>query len=104
MSASIHINGTESSIVDTVFVCRSGGTVSRQTLVFTPREIARLVSRDAEALAAGSVKVTRGDMRCIAYGHLIRLAIWELRKEWSRGLPTAKKLEAVASGGAAHRR
>ena len=32
MGASIHINGTGSSIVDTVFVCRSQGTVSRRTI------------------------------------------------------------------------
>lgn len=29
MGDSIHINGTGSSIIDTVFVCRSTGTVSR---------------------------------------------------------------------------
>lgn len=43
MSASIHISGTGSSIIDTVFVCRSTGTVPRRTLVSTAQEIADLV-------------------------------------------------------------
>jgi len=97
MSASIHINGTGSSIVDTVFVCRSTGTVSRRTLAFTSEGIARLVADDIEALRAGGVRLTKGDVRCIAYGHLIRLAIWKLRPEWSSGAPTQSKLRAIAS-------
>ena len=49
---------------------------------------------------------TRGDARCITSGHLIRLAIWNLRHEWRPQLPTSEKVElirkAVASlGGAA---
>ena len=32
MAGSIHIHGTTSSIVDTVFVCRSTGTIPRQWL------------------------------------------------------------------------
>lgn len=97
MSASIHINGTGSSIVDTVFVCRSTGTVSRRTLAFTSEGIAQLVANDIEALRAGGVKLTKGDVRCIAYGHLIRLAIWKLRPGWNRELPTHARLQAVGA-------
>ncbi|HOG46018.1 MAG TPA: hypothetical protein PLB78_05170 [Anaerolineae bacterium] len=97
MSASIHINGTGSSIVDTVFVCRSTGTIPRRSLVFTSEAIAQLVSHDLEALRAGGVKPTNGDKRCIAYGHLVRLAIWNLRPGWSRSLATEAKLQTVAS-------
>lgn len=97
MSASIHINGTGSSIVDTVFVCRSTGVVLRRTLATTSAEIAQLVLEDMEALKAAGVRLTRGDVRCIAYGHLVRLAIWGLRREWNPALATADKLGAVAS-------
>jgi hypothetical protein len=97
MGASIHINGTESSIIDTVFVCRSTGSVQRRTIVSNPEKIAGLVQEDLASLRAGNVKPTRGDMRCIAYGHLIRLAIWSLRSGWKKGLLTSKKLKTVAS-------
>ena len=92
MGASIHINGTGSSIVDTVFVCRSQGTVSRRTIGTTAPEIAEMVRSDLKQLRAGNLKPTRGDMRCVAYGHLVRLAMWNLRNHWDRDLPTIEKL------------
>ncbi len=97
MGASIHINGTGSSVVDTVFVCRSTGTVSRRLIVSTPEEISRLVHENLERLRAGNLNPTRGDIRCITYGHLVRLAIWNLRKDWKIELPTSEKLKVVAS-------
>ena len=100
MGASIHINGTGSSIIDTVFVCRSTGTVPRRKIASTPEEIAELVREDLEQLRAGNVKLTRGDVRCIVYGHLIRLAIWhlrkDLRKEWKIKWATTEKLKVVS--------
>jgi len=92
MGASIHINGTGSSIVDTVFVCRSTGWISKGDLVETPHEVAVLVKRDMEALEAGGVRPTEGDLRCIVYGHLIRLAIWGLRQGWDSASGTGEKL------------
>src|SRR5208337_2867134 len=79
MGASIHINGTGSSIVDTVFVCRSQGTVSRRMIGTTASEIAEMVRSDLNQLRAANLRPTRGDMRCIAYGHLVRLGMWTLR-------------------------
>jgi putative DNA methylase len=97
MGASIHINGTGSSIVDTVFVCRSEGVVSRRTLAFKPSEIAQLVEADLVKLRAGSLKPTRGDIRCLAYGHLVRMAMWTLKDKWDRSLSTKEKLDTVSS-------
>jgi len=82
MGASIHINGTGSSIVDTVFVCRSTGSVPRRWLAADAQGLAKLVGDDLEQLVKAGVKPTRGDTRCITYGHLTRLAIWSLRKTW----------------------
>ena len=96
MGASIHISGTGSSIVDTVFVCRSTGRISRRTLVSTPQEIAGLVEDDLEQLTNGGHKPTRGDARCIAYGHLIRLAIWHTRKTWQKEKKTEEKLQRIS--------
>jgi hypothetical protein len=106
MGASIHISGTRSSIIDTVFVCRSTGRLRRQWLAENTEQLAALISEDLAQLSLGGVKPTEGDGRCIAYGHLTRLAVWNLRPKWSVALTVGDKLRAVESwiesfGGAA---
>lgn len=95
MGASIHINGTGSSIIDTVFVCRSTGWVKRSTLADSAKELAVLAAEDLERLRAGGVKPTKGDTRCIVYGHMARLAIWHCRQDWDHNLPAARRLDRV---------
>ncbi len=97
MGASIHINGTGSSIVDTVFVCRSTGLVPRRTIVSSSEEIAALVLRDVQHLKAAALNPTQGDMRCMAHGHIVRLAIWNLRRNWASALGSLDKLGLVAA-------
>jgi putative DNA methylase len=97
MGASIHINGTSSSIIDTVFVCRSTGTVPRKWVVDSIDRVAELVNDDLAKLRSGNVKPTTGDTRCITYGHLIRLAIWHLRTSWDKSADINKRLSAVSS-------
>ncbi|MCL5958042.1 MAG: DNA methylase, partial [Chloroflexi bacterium] len=97
MGASIHINGTNSSIIDTIFVCRSTGRVPRRWIAESPKDIAGLVQTDLSNLRAGKVVPTRGDIRCIVYGHLMRLAVWRLRQGWNRARPVDEKLALVAS-------
>lgn len=103
MGGSIHINGTDSSVVDTVFVCRTTGTVQHRLLARTTEAIAALVREDLDLLRQGGVRVTRGDARCVAYGHMIRLAVWHLRYAWDRsaswGEKRARVGEAVADLG-----
>jgi len=96
MGGSIHINKTGSSIIDTVFVCRVTGKVPRRWIAETPADIANLVREDIEHLRAGAVLPTRGDVRCIIFGHIIRLAIWQLRRTWKPVMPVEEKLAAVA--------
>lgn len=96
MSSSIHINGTGSSVVDTVFVNRTTGLVSRRMIVNTPREIAELVIDDLDRLKAGGLKVTKGDARCVIYGHLIRLTVWNMRKSWDCSATWNDKLRVIA--------
>lgn len=95
MGASIHISGTGSSIVDTIFVCRSTGVVSRALLGDSPQQIAELVLSDRTQLIAGDVNPTRGDIRCLIFGHLIRLTIWKLRQSWGKQLSVEDKLLAI---------
>lgn len=96
MGGSIHIHGTGSSIVDTVFVCRSTGATARQSLSETADQLAVLVANELDQLRAASIKPTAGDVRCIVFGHVTRLAIWTLRPAWDAGRPTAEKLYRVA--------
>ena len=95
MGASIHINGTGSSIIDTVFVCRSTGTMQKKWLADTPEEVAKIVEKDLALLKAGNVNPTSGDIRCITFGHLIRLAIWSLRSDWEVNIPTDNRLSKI---------
>jgi len=96
MGASIHINGTASSIIDTVFVCRLHGKVSKSLIVSSPEDVADLIHLDLERLSQGNVKPTQGDIRCIAYGHLVRLAVWNLRASWDRSRTPTEKLDILA--------
>jgi len=54
-----------------------------------------IVNEDIELLRQGNMKPTRGDIRCIIFGHLIRLAIWTLRIGWNREIATKARLKKV---------
>jgi adenine-specific DNA methylase len=96
MGASIHINGTGSSIIDTVFVCRSTGRVPKKWIQDNAEGVAQLVTEDVGQLELAGVRPTKGDIRCIAYGHLARLAIWALRHSWkSESQSVADRLRRV---------
>lgn len=95
MGASIHINGTGSSVIDTIFVCRQTGRVPRKWIVSRPEELAVLIQSEVEALAEAGLKVTQGDIRCICHGHLTRLAVWNLRGGWRLNLTAQKRMEIV---------
>ena len=95
MGASIHINGTGSSIINTVFVCRSTGKFPRRWLATSPESLARVVAADLALLQQAEVKATQGDTRCIVFGHLIRMAVWSLRNGWKADRSTADRLAEV---------
>ncbi len=107
MGDSIHIHGTGSSIVDTVFVCRSGGVSPSRWLFDTPEQLTVIVAEDFAHLTSAGRKPSRGDIHCIICGHLIRMAVWNLRRTWQAELPTEDKLalfaEEVAEFGALER-
>ena len=96
MGGSIHISGTTSSIVDTVFVCRSRGEVATEEQALGCEGVVHLVSLDLAKLRAGGVKPTLGDTRCIALGHITRIAVRMLRDGWNREMSTGKKLARVS--------
>jgi len=96
MRGSIHISGTASSIIDTIFVSRSTGSVPRKWVCTTPKEIAKLIQGDVNELRTAGLRPTQGDIRCIIYGHLARLAVWHLRRDWDASKPVSRKLALIA--------
>ncbi|HYW37363.1 MAG TPA: hypothetical protein VE957_04550 [Terriglobales bacterium] len=93
MGGSIHIHGTASSIVDTVFVCRDRGTTPRAWLFEDDEGLAAILTKDLAELRAAGMKPTAGDIRCTALGHITRMTIWQLRPSWDAALPAEEKLE-----------
>lgn len=96
MGASIHISGTGSSVVDTVFVSRTTGRVPKSWIASSASDLAALVRADSLSLSAAGLKVSHGDQRCVAYGHLTRQVIWDLRPSWDCEMVTSEKLELIA--------
>ena len=96
MAGSIHIHGTGSSIVDTVFVCRSMGSMQGRWLFDSLKGLARVVGQDVRHLSEAGRDPTAGDVKCIVSGHLIRMAVWKLRGQWDESRPAGVKLAAVA--------
>ena len=94
MGGSIHIHGTTSSIIDTVFVCRTSGATSRRWLFDTSERLIEIVSDDLTKLAVAGRRPSHGDTRCIVLGHLTRIAVWELRETWDRSKSTTEKILA----------
>ena len=96
MGGSIHIHGTASSIIDTVFVCRRSGAAPIRWMFDTPDQLATITEEDSALLATTGRPPTCGDTRCIVFGHLTRMAVWKLRESWNRTLPVKKKIAAFA--------
>ena len=96
MSGSIHITGTKSAIVDTVFVCRSLKDVGDRSPVGEPECLEELLKTDVTKLRAGGVKPRPGDIRCLALGHLTRQTVARLWANWDSTMSTRAKIAAVA--------
>jgi len=95
MSGSIHIHGTASSIVDTVFVCRSPDAEQSRERAGAPEDVSVLVGKDRAQLQAAGWKATYGDTRCMLLGHLTRIAVDGLSPRWNKSLPTEERLALV---------
>jgi hypothetical protein len=92
MGGSIHIHGTASSIVDTVFVCRHSGTTPRARLFEDAKGLAVIMGDELRELRGAGMKPTAGDIRCAALGHITRMAVWQMRPSWDATRPIEEKL------------
>jgi len=95
MGASIHINGTKSSVMDTIFVCRTTGTIRASQFDTRQQAVSRLLRIDLEELQVAGLKPKVGDAHCLLLGHLVRLAVWQLRSVWPREASFTSKLQRV---------
>jgi putative DNA methylase len=95
MAASIHISGTDSSVVDSIFVCRAMGDRLSIQIDPTCSAVAAEVRKDCGLLREGGVQPTPGDVRCILFGQLIRVAIGHLRVGWDRKTSIESRLDTV---------
>ncbi|MXW17017.1 MAG: DUF1156 domain-containing protein [Gemmatimonadetes bacterium] len=96
MSGSIHISGTKSAIVDTVFVCRSERDVSDTNSIGESDCLEELLESDLAKLRAAGMKPRSGDIRCLALGHVTRQVVARLRTSWDRTMSTRAKIDRVA--------
>lgn len=92
MGASIHIKGTASSTVDSIFVCRR----RKDRALPEVDDIAGALAKDMWALRAGGLAPTLGDACCVTYGHIIRQAVNALAEGWQAGHSAKYKLERLA--------
>ncbi|WP_185702384.1 MULTISPECIES: DUF1156 domain-containing protein [unclassified Desulfovibrio] len=92
MGASIHIKGTGSSTVDSIFVCRR----RQDRTILKPDDIDNAVRDDMQALETGGLTSTLGDTRCVTYGHIIRQAVNDLVADWKTQRPVEDKLDILA--------
>lgn len=90
MSASLHIAGTKSSVLDSVFVCRRPGVGEVSQLT---GEAA--LERDLAQMASIDYVCTPGDVQCLRAGHQAADAIRFLRVGWIPQQDVGEKLALV---------
>lgn len=86
MSASIHILGTASSVLDTVFVCRKAMVHKQGT------NIDALLLNDARMMKRAGVSVREGDLFCLLAGHIARVAVNLLGSNWHADWSLSEKM------------
>jgi len=95
MAASIHIKGTKSSIVDTIFICRKNDGENKEFKINGEEELDILLKNDLTKLIQGNVKPTEGDKRCIIFGHLSRFLINKFGNNWDSNESVQKKIITI---------
>lgn len=95
MEASLHINNTGSSTLDSVFVARRDRFAIHP--LPTRSELEGLFLADCRQMAAGGVRMTKGDAQCLMSGHLARLCVQHLYMGWDTTRTPAERLQTVQS-------
>jgi putative DNA methylase len=102
MGGSIHIHGTGSSIVDTVFVCRHQAAPHQGPVRDSLKTLEPIIADELAQLRTAGLKPTAGDIRCIVFGQLTCMAIQKLHSIWDIALPTTDRLASFAQAVSAY--
>lgn len=86
MAASLHIAGANSSVLDSVFVCR------RKALRLARTTIHDDLAKDVKALEKSGMNLRDGDLRCLKAGHIARRAVNALRAHWDSSLALSERM------------
>ncbi|MDZ7576733.1 MAG: hypothetical protein U0904_00930 [Candidatus Nanopelagicales bacterium] len=98
MAASIHINNTRSSILDSIFVCRDAVTVGDAVSpTVAGMSVGELISRDVDAISRSGYQPTPGDIACLRAGHVAAFAIRLLVATWNTERLVGDKLALAHS-------
>lgn len=97
MAASLHIAGTTSSILDSVFVCRSAKFVNENGPVPIEHngDVAALVKRDVDAMRQANYRCTPGDVACLRAGHIAGQTVRDLVYSWNSSLALPDRIALV---------
>ncbi|WP_129840905.1 DUF1156 domain-containing protein [Streptomyces sp. RFCAC02] len=97
MAASLHIAGTNSSILDSIFVCRDATTaVPEPGLPMDTAAVDAAVARDTASMRAGGYACTAGDTACLRAGHVAAAAVRTLAAAgWDAAPPVEARMDAV---------
>ena len=95
MGGSIHIHGTRSSIVDTVFVCRERWSADARPVPADGNGMIETAAKDVASVTVAGRRPSLGDARCIVLGHGTRAAIARLRERWDCAASTGQKIRIV---------
>lgn len=94
MGASLHINGTGSSTVDSVIVSRRG-QLEMPNVLMGQGALEHALTEDASLLAQANLRVTRGDLTCLALGLVMASANRQLLSTWDSARSIPEKLARV---------
>lgn len=91
MAASLHIAGTNSSILDSVFVCRDHAADGLDP----GSSVDNLVERDRAAMLEAGYACTAGDLACLRAGHIAASAVRSLVDDWDLARPLDERITAA---------
>lgn len=97
MTASLHIAGTKSSILDSVFVCRERTWSGRRHALdhLWRRTVGERIEDDAARMEEAGYRCSEGDRLCLRAGHIAADAVRKLGKGWSRDASPSDRLASV---------
>ena len=87
----MHLSGTKSSTVDSIFVCRRIADHSEPGA--EPLDLLTSAQRDLQLIQEAGVRISRGDVSSVVLGHATRLAISSCMACWKTEAPLAGRLE-----------